>query len=157
MQANDMLEYRDKIIEAFGNDTFLSEHLKKLDAAAYDYGLNNVDNFIQEMKSMEEKINLSLFEEFFELSSLADYAKILINTKNPDENKEIVTEIKERILDLKDKIREMSETEKEDKSVDETLKIIEKILNYNKNYQKNFSLASKVDKGKQNQKLIKEN
>ena len=45
------------------------------------------------MKSMEEKNNLSLLEEFFELSSLADYAKILINTKNPDENKEIVTEI----------------------------------------------------------------
>ena len=64
------------------------------------------------MKSMEEKNNLSLLEEFFELSSLADYAKILINTKNPDENKEIVTEIKDRISDLKDKIRQISETEK---------------------------------------------
>ena len=50
--------------------------------------------------------------------------------------------------------------------MDETLKIIEKIVNYNKNAQKNFSLASKVDKrkselkvdqGNQNQKLIEEN
>ena len=41
----------------------------------------------------------------------------------------------------------MSETEKK-KNVDETLKIIEKILNYNKNTQKYFQLASKVDKGK---------
>ena len=40
----------------------------------------------------------------------------------------------------------MIETEK--KNVDETLKIIEKILNYNKNAQKYFHLASKVDKGK---------
>ena len=38
--------------------------------------------------------------------------------------------------------------QKKKKNVDETLKIIEKILNYNKNAQKYFQLASKVDKGK---------
>ena len=53
---------------------------------------------------MEEKINLSLFEEFFESSSPADYAKMLINT-SPDENKEIVVEIKDRISDLKERIK----------------------------------------------------
>ena len=42
---------------------------------------------------MEEKINLSLFEDFFESSSPADYPKMLINTKNADENKEYVEEI----------------------------------------------------------------
>ena len=36
MQANNMLEYRDKINEAFRNGTFSSEHLKS-DNAAYDY------------------------------------------------------------------------------------------------------------------------
>ena len=103
---------------------------------------------------MEEKVNLSFFKEFFELLSPPDYSKMLINTKNPDENKEIVAEIKNRISDLKDKIREMSKTEKE--SVDETLKIIERIVNYNKNAQKNF-LVSKVNKKKSELKLIKEN
>ena len=34
------------------------------------------------------------------------------------------------------------------RNADETLKIIEKILDYNKNAQKNSPLASKVDKGK---------
>ena len=29
MQANELLEYRNKIIDAFKNDTFLSEHFKK--------------------------------------------------------------------------------------------------------------------------------
>ena len=38
--------------------------------------------------------------------------------------------------------------QKKKKNVDETLKIIVKILNYNKKAQKNFQLASKVDKGK---------
>ena len=40
----------------------------------------------------------------------------------------------------------MSETEK--KNADETLNIIKKILDYNKDAQNNFHLASKVDKGK---------
>ena len=39
-------------------------------------------------------------------------------------------------------------SEKEKKNADETLNIIEKILDYNKNAQKIFQLASKVDKGK---------
>ena len=61
MQANDLLEYRDKIIDAFKDGIFLSEHLKKSDDAAYDFMLKNVNKFIQEIRSMEEKINLSLF------------------------------------------------------------------------------------------------
>ena len=38
---------------------------------------------------MAEKTNLSLFEDFFESSSPVDYAKLLINTKNPDETKKL--------------------------------------------------------------------
>ena len=140
MQANDMLEYRDKIIEAFRDGTFSSEHLKKSDYAAYDYVLKDVEKFIQKIKSITENINLSLFEDFFESSSPADYAKELINVKDPNENKEIVAEIKNRI-------KEMSEKEK-NKSANETLKIIEEILDYNKEAQKTFSIESKVDKRK---------
>ena len=53
---------------------------------------------------MSEKINLSLFEDFFESSSPADYAKMLINTSS-DENKEIVEEIKDRLSNLKEGIK----------------------------------------------------
>ena len=61
---------------------------------------------------MSEKINLSLLKDFFESSSPADYAKTLINIKNPDENKRFVAEIKDRISNLKDRIKKMSETKK---------------------------------------------
>ena len=54
---------------------------------------------------MSEKINLSLFEDFFESSSPADYAKKLININNPDKNKEFVTEMKDRISNLKGRIK----------------------------------------------------
>ena len=125
MQANDLLEYSDKIIDAFKDGTFSSIYLKKSDAAAYGYVLKDVDSLIQKIESMSEKINLSLFEDFFESSSPADYAKKLINT-NPDKSKEFVEEIKDIILDLKDRIKEMSEKEKENKNADETLNIIKK-------------------------------
>ena len=150
MHANNMLEYGDKIIEAFRVGNVLSEHLKKLNDAAYDYVLKDVNSFIQKIsesiESKLEKINLSLFEDFFGSSSPADCIKMLINTKNSDGNKIFVAEIKDRISNLKYKIKNMSETEK--KNADETLDIIKKVLNYNKHAQNNIWLASKVDKGK---------
>ena len=77
MQANDMLNYRDEIIEAFRNSTFSSEHLKKSDDAAYDYRLKDTSKSIKKIESMAKNINLSLINEFFELSPV-DYAKYLI-------------------------------------------------------------------------------
>ena len=118
-------------------------NIKKNDAA-HNYVLKDVNLFIEEIKLMEEKINLSLFKKFFELSSPAEYAKELINTKNRNENKERVEEIEYRIADLEDEIKRMSKKEK--KNVDETLGIIERILVYNKEAQKCFRPASKVDK-----------
>ena len=61
MQANDLLEYRNKIIDAFKDNTFSSEYLKKSDNAAYDFTLKNVNKFIQEIRSMEKRINFSFF------------------------------------------------------------------------------------------------
>ena len=45
MQANDLLEYRSKIIDAFKDGTFLSENLKKLDDAAHDYVFGRCKQF----------------------------------------------------------------------------------------------------------------
>ena len=44
-------------------------------------------------------------------------------------------------------------SEREKKSADETLKIIEEILDYNKRTQRTFLLASEVDKGKSEPKV----
>ena len=54
MKANDVLEYREKIIEAFKDRTFSSEHLKKSDNATYDYVLKVVNKFIQKIETMSE-------------------------------------------------------------------------------------------------------
>ena len=89
MQTKVLLEYRYKIIKSFKDGPFLSKHLKKPDAAAYNYVLKGVNKFTKEIKSMEEKINLSLFEDFFQSSSPANYANRLIHTRNRDENKKM--------------------------------------------------------------------
>ena len=54
IQANDLLKYKDKIIDVFKDGTFSSEHLKKSDAAAYDYVLKDINNFIKKIKLMEQ-------------------------------------------------------------------------------------------------------
>ena len=58
--------------------------------------------------------------------------------------------MKNRISDLKDKIKKKKKEwkRKKHKNVDEILKIMEKILDYNKNSQIFFHRASKIDKGK---------
>ena len=142
-----MLKYRDKIIEAFRDGTFSFEHLKLSDNTAYGYVLKDVEKFILKIESMAENINLSLFEDFFESSSPADYAKVHINVKDLNENKGIVAEIKKQDIRFKRQDKKMSEREKK-KSADGTLKITKEILDYNKGAQKTFSIASKVDKGK---------
>ena len=59
MYPSDMLDYGNKIIEAFWDGTFQSERLKKSGDAAYDYVLKDVNNFIQEMKSRWKQKNCS--------------------------------------------------------------------------------------------------
>ena len=76
MQANDLLEYRNNLLMHLKMVLFRL-NIKKTDNATYNYTLKNVKDSIQELKSMSEKINLSFFEEFFESSSPADYAKML--------------------------------------------------------------------------------
>ena len=73
--------------------------------------LKDVEKFIQKIESMAENINLSLFKDLFESSSPADYVNRLVNVKDPNENRKIVAEIKNRISDLKDRIKAMSKKE----------------------------------------------
>ena len=89
----------------------MSEHLKTSDGAAHDHVLEDVNSFIQKIESMAEKTNLSLFEDFFESSSQAYYAKTLVNTKNLDKNRQNVAEMKDRISNLKDRIKKKEKNE----------------------------------------------
>ena len=60
---------------------------------------------LKDVKDFIQKINLSLLKDSIESSLPANYAKIFINTKDPDKNKEFVAEIKDRISNLKDRVK----------------------------------------------------
>ena len=91
-----------------------------------------MNKFIQEIRLIEENINLSLFEDFFQSSSPAEYAKELINTKNADENKKDVEEMQNKISDLEEWIKKNEwQKKKKKKNAKETLETINKIIDYN--------------------------
>ena len=99
--------------------------------------LEDVNNFVQKTESIAEKINLDLFEDFFESSSLPNCEKTLININNPDENIRICGRDRRQNIKFKrQNKKKWVKQKKNNKNAHETLKIIEEILDYNKNAQK---------------------
>ena len=91
---------------------------------------------------MAKNINLSLVEDFFESSSPVDYAKRLINVKDPNENKEIVAKIKNRILDLKDNKKKWTKKKKKLKYEWNT-KDYWRDFDYNKLFKEYFTICQR--------------
>ena len=134
MYANDMLDYGDKIIEAFRNGNFSSEHLKKnrlcclwwyIGRCKWFYSENWIDGRKNEVCS-----------------------RIFLNHQKSKWKQRNCSWNRRPIIRFKRQKKKMSETVKKYKNADKTLKIIEEILDYNKNSQNFFLRASKVDKGK---------
>ena len=98
------------------------------------------------MNQCQKKINLSLFEDIFELLPLAN-AKMLININNAYKQRNC-SRGKRQNIKFKRQHKKNEQKRKKYKNVDKTLEIIKKILDYNKDVQNIFQHASKVDKGK---------
>ena len=74
-----------------------------------------------------------MFKDYFNFAVPTTLAKKLFEIK--DKKKNLVNVIKRGLRNLKDKIKEMSEDEKEIEQPDKTLKIVEEILEFNKQNQ----------------------
>ena len=118
--------------------------------------LKDVSKFIKKTESMAKNINLSLFNEFFDLSPV-DYVKYLINLKNTEEKKRICNWGKKQNISFKRQNKKNEQKIKKNKSANETLKIIKEILDYNKNAQRFFPVLSEVDKEKSEPKTEESN
>ena len=77
-----------------------------------------------------EIINRNLFKKYFQFQSLSDMQKKLSKTQNPEKNKKLVQEIKDRATDLNNKTTKMSKNENE--KANEILDIVSQIINFNK-------------------------
>ena len=77
-----------------------------------------------------------MFRKYFNFSGPIDLTKKLLKTKDARKNSKFVEEIKNRWSNLKDKIKNISKEEIKDEKPDKILEIIIKIIDFNKEVQK---------------------
>ena len=98
-------------------------------------------NFVKYIEDESMGINYDLFKDYFNFLVPTALTKWLYETK--DKKKDIELElIKVRWSDSKDEIEKMSKKEIENKKPDEILKIVEEIIEFNK--QKQLGLGLKI-------------
>ena len=81
-------------------------------------------------------INNDFFTEYFNFLKPIDLAKELYETKDAKKNSELVEEIKNRWNNVRDKTKKMSEEEIKNEKPNQILEIINKIVDFDKEIQK---------------------
>ena len=77
-----------------------------------------------------------MFKKYLYSSVTSALVKKLYETKNKNENNELVNVIKSGLIDLKDETEKMSKEEIENEKPDKILKVVEEILDFNNKFQK---------------------
>ena len=103
--------------------------------------INNVISFIEKES---KNINNDLFKKHFDYSTPVDLAKKLLGIKDANKNNKYVEKIKNRWNNLKDEIKEMSKEEIKIEKPNEMLKIIDNIIDFNKEVQKQQGSGLKI-------------
>ena len=80
----------------------------------------------------------------FNFSVPSALEKKLYQTKDKNKNNELVKAIKDRLRDVKDKIKRMPKHEKRIEQPDKALKIVEQILDFNEEIQKQQGLGLNI-------------
>ena len=92
--------------------------------------------FIEYIENESVGINYDLFKDYFNFIVPSALVKKLNKAKNKNKNNELVEERKERWSNLRDEIKKMPEDEKKIEQPDRILKIVERILEFNKEIEK---------------------
>ena len=129
-----MSDARDNIIDLFRKGTFpykgnvfkTKEEENKLEKIKDDY-----EKFFKYIEGESKEINYELFENYFKFVAPTALTKTY-EMKNKKENDKLVKVIKSGLIDLKDEIEKVSKKETENENPDKILKIVEEILEFNK-------------------------
>ena len=134
-----MLNNRQEVIDAFKTGIFpyidgfqIKEESEK---EKLEKIKNDFKNFIKYIENESISINYDLFKHYLNFAVPGALAKRLYETKNKEKNNKLVKEIKNRWSDLKHEVEKMSEDEKEIEQPDKVLKIVENILEFNRQQQ----------------------
>ena len=132
-----MFDARDDIIDLFEKGTFpyKGNVFKTKEEESEENKLEKIkDDYKKFMKYIEDEskeINYELFENYFKFVAPTALTKTY-EMKNKKENDKLVKVIKSGLIDLKDEIEKMSKKETENENPDKILKIVEEILEFNK-------------------------
>ena len=95
--------------------------------------INNTFTFIEEKS---ENINNDFFKTYFNFSAPTDLTKKLFKTKDKKKSSELVKLIRVKWSNLKDEIEKMSKPEIKNEKPNEILGIVNEIIDFNKEIQK---------------------
>ena len=90
---------------------------------------------IKEIIDEEKDINDDLFNKYFKFQRPSDMLMLLNKTNDTEKNNKLVNLINSGLKDLKEEIKKMSEVEIENEDPELIVKIVEKILKFNKQNQ----------------------
>ena len=125
--------------EESGGESEEESEEKKLEKIKDDF-----KKFIEYIGNESKSTNCDLFKDFSDFWVPSALAKKLYETKNKRNNSNLLNTIKDRWSHLEDKVKEMSEDEKEIEQPDRILKIVEEILNSNKEIWQKEGLRLKI-------------
>ena len=80
----------------------------------------------------EKDIDKEIFKNYFGFHTPSALSKNLFNLNDEAKNNDLVNVIKSRLKDLKEEIKEMFKEEREIEKPDKIIKIVEEILEFNK-------------------------
>ena len=129
-----MSDTRDVIIDLFERGTFpyKGNVFKTKEEQSKKERTKKIFEYIEnEWKS----INYELFKKYFYASAPTALAKKLYKAKDKKENNELVNVIKTGLIDLKNEIKKLSKEEIENEKPDKILKIVEEILEFDREKQ----------------------
>ena len=95
----------------------------------------NVNKFNEWVIKQEKSINEELFKKYFSFQRPSDMFRYLYQTNDKEKNHELVNIINSGIKDLKKENKKMSKEERKIEKPDNIVKIVKKIIKFNKQKQ----------------------
>ena len=132
-----------KIIEGFKNEVFplyydeeYEEQMEFEKEQQEEETITDANKFNEWVNKEETKINKELFKIYFPFQTPSALFKDLCKTNYKEKNNLLARVINSGLKDLKEKIKEMSKEERKIEKPDKIVKVVKRILKFNKQNQK---------------------
>ena len=135
MREKILLVFLEKGTFLYKGNIFKTKEEKSEEESEDESEEERVKQFIEYIENESKDINYDLFKDYFKFVVPSALVKKLYEIKKKKKKSKLVNVIKSGLNDLKDGIKEMPEDEKKFEQPAKILKIVEEILEFNKQNQ----------------------